>query len=1013
MNTNMNPLNRFSCLIILFLISCHSNSDKPLDLRMAEYSQLSMEEKITPAHATATFKVADGLQVELFAAEPDVINPTNIDVDARGRVWVCESYNYGVPEEEQTVMGGRIVILEDTDQDGKADNRKVFYQGDDVNIALGIAVLGNKVYVTRSPDMLVFTDEDGDDQPDKKEVLFTGMGNPGDHSAHALVFGPDGRFYFNMGNMGYQVQDRQGQPIIDQAGNQVQSKSGVYKGGMIFRCEPDGSKFEVLGHNFRNNYELALDSYGGIWQSDNDDDGNKSCRLNYILEYGNYGYLDEMTREGWRTPRTNLELTVPQQHWHQNDPGVIPNLIVTGAGSPAGISYYEGSLLPENLWHQPIHTDAGPNVVWAIPSQKDGAGFQAETQQLVKSMGDQWFRPVDICVAPDGSLLVADWYDPGVGGGAAADSEKGRIFRIAPDKTKYKPDFQEVKNINTAINALKSPNMATRYLGWTFLHAKGKACEQALLDLWQEENPVYQARALWLLARLDAEKYVNQALNHENPNLRITGIRAARQMGLNRVDLVKARLDEPAPEVQRELAIALRYEQSPEAGEVWAQLAVNYPGNDRWWLEALGIGAMSNWDNCFPAWLKAVGENWNTEAGRDIIWRARHPEAMTYLARIISDEAIRIYKVRRYFRAFDFHQGKEKNKMLLSLIDLPRSHRKRINALVLQHLDADNLEINARLTRAIEETLADLEGGLAYVNIIRQFNLTGKRNELVGQVLQGDNETAVQAAKLLFQPDFSGEELLRKRIYSDNEEAGKIINVLPQVGKQESMDLLAEVVMNSGLQTTIRKAAITALGKSWWGEDYLLECVKKPNFPEALQPVAAGILFNVYREKIRNEAADYLPTPGGSEGEVLPPVRDLVALNGNTGKGKMVFENLCETCHIVKGQGIGYGPELSQIGNKLPKEGLYRAIMFPNEGINYDYAGVTLEMQDGSVAMGIVESENESHVELRIMGGTTNLYAKSNIKQRKPMDQSLMPTLTNSMSQEQLVDLVEYLAGLE
>ena len=1000
-------------IVLIFFISCEQTPEKPLDQRLLEYSKLSPEEKISPDHATATFNVADGLQVELFAAEPDVVNPTNIDVDARGRVWVCESYNYGVPEAEQTIEGGRIVILEDTDQDGKADSRKIFYQGEDVNIALGIAVLGNKVYVTRSPDMLVFTDNDGDDVPDKKEVLFTGMGNPGDHSAHALVFGPDGRFYYNMGNMGYQVHDSNDRIIIDQAGNPVQSKTGPYKGGMIFRCDSDGSNFEVLGHNFRNNYELALDSYGGIWQSDNDDDGNKSCRLNYVLEFGNYGYLDEMTREGWRTPRTNMEITVPGQHWHQNDPGVIPNLIVTGAGSPAGITYYEGELLPENFQRQPIHTDAGPNVVWSIPAKKDGAGYQADTQQLLKSMADQWFRPVDICVAPDGSLLVADWYDPGVGGGAAADSEKGRIFRIATDKTKYKPKYKEVKNIKTAIRALKSPNMATRYLGWTWLHAKGYAAEDALLDLWQDENPVFQARALWLLVRLNASEYVERALAHDDPNIRITGIRAARQMEFDMVDLVQKYMKDPSPAVQRELAIALRYTQTPEAGETWAQLALNYPGDDRWWLEALGIGAMENWSHCFPAWINAVGNDWNTPAGRDIIWRARHPRAMTYLSQIISDETIPGITIPRYFRAFDFHQEEGKNEALLALIDLDHTRRKRINALVLQHLATENLTMNVKLAGAIEETLSDLQGGLAYVNIIKQFNLTGKRDELMKQVLDGNNETSVQAAKLLFEPEFDGDELLRQKIFADNKDAQTIISILPQVGNKESLDLLSELVLSSNLKTEVRKEAVTGLGKSWWGEDYLLDCVKKPAFPEELQPVASSILFNVYRENIRREAANYLPAPGGVEGETLPPVRDLVALSGNPLKGKQVYDNYCASCHLVNGKGTAYGPELSQIASKLPKEGLYRAIMFPNEGINYDYAGVTLEMQNGSIATGIVESENKEQVELRIMGGTTNQYAKSEIKSRNPLDRSLMPNLTTAMTQEQLVDLVEYLSKLE
>jgi hypothetical protein len=103
----------------------------------------------------------------------------------------------------------------------------------------------------------------------------------------------------------------------------------------------------VLGHNFRNNYEAAIDSYGTIWQSDNDDDGNMGTRINYVMEFGNYGYTNEMTGAGWQARRTGMELEIPKRHWHQNDPGSIPNLLFTGAGSPAGMIVYEGSLLPE------------------------------------------------------------------------------------------------------------------------------------------------------------------------------------------------------------------------------------------------------------------------------------------------------------------------------------------------------------------------------------------------------------------------------------------------------------------------------------------------------------------------------------------------------------------------------------------------------------------------------------------------------------------------------------------
>src|SRR5690606_15212994 len=271
----------YPLLLLVCLASCKDGTTIT-DHSPDRYLALSLEDRLKPENATSSFRIHDDLEVVLFAAEPMVVNPTNIDIDEKGRVWVCESYNYAVPEAQRQEEGGRISILEDTNGDGKADKKTIYYQGEDVNIALGIAVLGNKVYVSRSPDILVFTDEDGDDKPDKKEKLFTGMGWPGDHSTHAIIFGPDGKFYFNMGNGAGPVRDSTGNVIVNLAGKEVRQNGEEYIGGMIFRCNRDRSGFEVLGHNFRNNYEVAVDSYGNLRQSDNDDEGNKSCRINFI-----------------------------------------------------------------------------------------------------------------------------------------------------------------------------------------------------------------------------------------------------------------------------------------------------------------------------------------------------------------------------------------------------------------------------------------------------------------------------------------------------------------------------------------------------------------------------------------------------------------------------------------------------------------------------------------------------------------------------------------------------------
>ncbi|HEX3134636.1 MAG TPA: PVC-type heme-binding CxxCH protein, partial [Planctomycetota bacterium] len=146
-----------------------------------------------PAEALAALEVAPGLAASTWASEPMFSNPCDIDVDAYGRVWVCEGVNYrrwnnNKPE------GDRIMVLEDTDGDGKADKSTVFYQGTDVNAALGICVLGNKVFVSCAPNVFVLTDTDGDLKSDKKEVLFSGIsGHQHDHAMHTFQAGPDGK----------------------------------------------------------------------------------------------------------------------------------------------------------------------------------------------------------------------------------------------------------------------------------------------------------------------------------------------------------------------------------------------------------------------------------------------------------------------------------------------------------------------------------------------------------------------------------------------------------------------------------------------------------------------------------------------------------------------------------------------------------------------------------------------------------------------------------------------------
>ncbi|MBD2701301.1 c-type cytochrome [Spirosoma sp. BT702] len=961
-----------------------------------------------PRAALATMQVPKGFKVQQFAAEPLVTNPTNMDVDERGRVWVTESHNYDVAPAEFDKKGDKVVILEDVNGDGRADKRTIFFEHPGMKSPMGLLIGEDCVFLAQAPYLLTLFDTNHDDHADRIDTLFSGFGQR-DHGIHAPFWGPDGKLYFSMGNNGGEVRDKHGKPILDVAGNPVNGKGNPYRNGLILRCNPDGSHLETIAHNFRNHYEPTLDSFGNLWVSDNDDDGNESVRIDYVMEYGNYGFADEITGAAWTASRTNLEKTVPARHWHQNDPGVIPTMLITGAGSPAGLCVYEGTQFPAIYQNQLLHAEALYNVVRSYTTQKQGAGYTASIRNVLKS-SQQWFRPVDVSVAPDGSVMVADWYDPGIGGGTAADANRGRIYRVNyGEKATYRAPKLRFDTPEAATEALKNPNWAARRKAWASLQKMGSKAENSLQKLYQSTNSIWRARALWLLAQLPSTgiTYLTQALRSSNPDLRITALRVARQQENFPFALCATLANDPAPEVRREWAIALRFLKTPEAAESWATLAMHHTGKDRWYLEALGIGSDLNADACFDAWQRKVGANWNTSAGRDIVWRLRSAKTLPLLGQFIRQTS-NTTETLRYFRAFDFHPSAKKNDVLLSLLD---DSRPDIQRLALEHIDGSNVVRNETLNRALETALSTAGQTESYVHLIEKFHLTDKRDQLLNLVrCCASQQVGIEAMQLLWK--FGEKEFVRQRL-RDDKTAEAIMTALKGNGSPDALSLMSGIMLDETRPIELRKTATRLLGSSWVGERALLDEVKKKSFPDVLKPTASSVLFGAFRNEIKREAADYLPKPAGKNGEPLPPVYLLVHENGVANKGKTIFAQNCQTCHRVQQTGVLFGPELSKIGAKLSKEGLFRAILYPDEGINYGYETYQIHTRDGGQLMGLLGSESNDEVVLKLPGGTKQTLRKNDIRSKVKAPQSMMPPFGEALSKQELVDLVTYLSTLK
>jgi putative membrane-bound dehydrogenase-like protein len=624
----------------------------------------------TPAVAgDLQLEVPAGLEVSLWAESPLFYNPTAMDVDAGGQLWVTEAVNYrkwgGRNPGLDHPGGDRVVVLADKDGDGVCETSTVFAQGPELVSPLGILVLGKgRVLVSCSPDILLYVDEDGDGKADRHETFLTGFGGPNhDHGVHSFVQGPDGDFYIAAGNAGpHLVTDKAGWSLrsgsIYVGGGEVlaDNKPGLlsddgqaWTGGIVMRVGKGGAGLNVLAHNFRNIYEVALDSFGNMFTSDNDDDGNRGCRTLWVMEGGNYGYFSADGTRYWRADRRPGQGT-QSAHWHQEDPGVSPMGTINGAGGPTGVCVYEGELLKNWVDGAVLNADAGAGVVYAHSPKRNGAGYVLDEGWIVRSASGseeesaQWFRPSDVCVGIDGSVFIADWYDPGVGGHAAGDrAAYGRILRITPQGYDGTSEPIDLATIDGSLAAFMSPAPSVRAMGASKLFEETAEHLAVISETLAETADVrLKSRLIFGLARMGTAGIVQVVpyLNSKDVDLRVAALRALRGSGMDGFELLASRCKDSSPAVRREAMVRLQAFGMEEGYlDAMLLLAQGYDGVDRDYLEAFGSAASGYEDEIFVLLMGELGDTpsrW-TEAFAGLAWRLHPASAIAAFTARASD----------------------------------------------------------------------------------------------------------------------------------------------------------------------------------------------------------------------------------------------------------------------------------------------------------------------------------------------------------------------------------------
>ncbi|MCD8540521.1 MAG: hypothetical protein LRY55_12705, partial [Leadbetterella sp.] len=422
---------------------------------------------------------------------------------------------------------------------------------------------------------------------------------------------------------------------------------------------------------------------------------------------------------------------------------------------------------------------------------------------LNASEKDQWFRPSDVAAGPDGSVFVADWYDVSVGGHFIGDLEKGRIYRVYPKgKGNYRVPVYDYNDAASCIEALKNPSNSIRYMAWTALKRKGRQVEKELYALAKGEDPVFTARALWLLKDLNPA-YIEEFSRHPDEDLRAATVRMApredRSAFLTRMSL------DPSYQVKQAVATQIYLTENEEA---WLNLANAYKTGDRWFLEALGIGATGHWDTCLEKYL--AGKQWlNSPEARDIIWRSRSKKTSEYLAEIIRNTPF--YSTLRYFRAFDFQDITARNQALLALLQDSRNEEQKL--LIFKHFDTESILQNPDFHRLIPGVLAGIKNDRDFLDIVLKYRLSGERKRVLSILDDSEDPAlyrqAADVANALFGIGILKEALNRRPL--DKDFAVRRIERMGLVDHEVVTKQLIQVFTNRKYPFELREAAVLAM----------------------------------------------------------------------------------------------------------------------------------------------------------------------------------------------------------
>ncbi len=1114
----------------LLVVSCMKFAQKGSILTIREDPASALKTAADIREKTS-IKTAEGLRLDLWASDSLAPDPVAVSVDDRGRVyltrtnrqknsefdirghrdWMTASIGLQTVEERRAFLHStfaperskenewlkdlnfdgshdwrdlavekeEIWRLEDTNQDGMADvSTRILHDFHDeiTDVAGGILVREHDVFLALAPDMWRLEDKNGDGILDKKTSISHGYGvhiGFSGHNMSGIVEGPDGRIYWNMGDIGANITTASGQKFENP------------NSGFIARANPDGSDFEIFATGLRNTHEFAFDEYGNLISCDNDGDHpGESERLVHIVEGSDAGWRANWQYGKYTDPKNNeykvwMDEKLYLPRWDGQAAYIIPPIRNYHNG-PTGMVYNPGTALG-TAWKNKFFVvefvgNPSRSPIWSFGLKPKGASFDLDTEMEVA----RGILPTGIQFGPDGALYVADW----VNGWNTKDY--GRVWKldVTADKNDLAAERQETKRLMQLNYARQTPDMlytllfhadlrvrkkaqfelvARKDKGLPFLQKaitqtehqlarihgiwgigqlarQNKTYAAPLLPLLQDKDPEIIAQVLKTLGDAEISNVGDQIipfLKHTNYRVRFFAAEALGQLAVPSaveplIQMLERNNDE---DVYLRHAAVLALSRIGKVEPVIA-LARN-PGKALRTAAVLVLRRLGN--EQIALFLNDSDEYIATEAARAINDDLSIPAALPALAAVLKDTKFRSEAfLRRAINAALRVGGEKELNMVIAF-----SKRTDITAVIkAEALAALGTWANPSVMDRVDgryrgELTRDVEAVRAFV-----------RPHIAGFLNDSNPETLVAVAGLLghLQMEDFNDDLAK--IYAETQDIKVKTAILPVLDQLKYSAMTA--IIKSGMEDADENVRTTALGllndsnvtrdnlpaivnaifsKGSIREQQQLLVVMGKLSPVKTLAILGDLTAQMRERKLSQELMLELKEAveaSGSESlkaqlAATQPNQSMIDMyaealyGGNIEAGREIFyynsAAQCMRCHALWKEGGIVGPDVTNIGRFLNREQILQALVEPGARLAPGYGSVALTLKDGQQVYGVLSKETDEVLTLTTSDAEPLVIPVARIAKRENLPSS-MPAMGEVLSKREIRDLVEFLAGL-